>query len=213
MPFVCINSILYIKRYRCSPNDPLRRNFGSRRSFVATFILLLFAVTPNPTIFVYGAQDPSLTDCDRHGLCIKIARMSKREADLCDQQHDCITPFRPDCANDQKLSNDYYCNAADCVEIEALIKTNEKDCGKWFARSNLTPDDRLNTYIADPTSNVLGKGSKRIAKERLGQIWYHASNAFKLPLQKASNFQKVVQNKFSNEMNRVSTVFGNLRRL
>ena len=93
--------------------------------------------------------------------------MSKREVDPCDQQHDCITPFRPDCANDQKLSNDYYCNAADCVEIEALIKTNEKDCGKWFARSNLTPDDRLNTYIADPTSNVLGKGSKRIAKERL----------------------------------------------
>ena len=139
--------------------------------------------------------------------------MSKREVDLCDQQHDCITPFRPDCANDQKLSNDYYCNAADCVEIEALIKTNEKDCGKWFARSNLTPDDRLNTYISDPTSNVLGKGSKRLAKERAGQIWYHASNFFKLPLQKGSNFHKVVQNKFSNEMNQVSTVFGNLRRL
>ena len=95
-----------IKREKCHLRVFLKRNFSIRRSFVAYCTLLLFSLNCKPTIFVYGTQDPSLTDCNRHGLCVKLARMSKREADLCDQQHDCITPFRPDCANDQKLSND-----------------------------------------------------------------------------------------------------------
>lgn len=178
------------------------------------FIIVICNGANNFAICVHDPAEPSLTDCDRHGLCIKIAHMTKREADLCDQQHDCITPFTPDCANDQKLSNDFYCNAADCIEIEALVKTNEKDCGKWFVRSHLTPDDRLNTYIANPTSDELGRGSKRIGKGRLGQIWYHAANKFQPALGKGSNFAKTVQNHFSNEMNQMQNIFaGNLRRV
>ena len=196
----------------------LLNKYCFRTLYSYVFILLIFLLTYSIhnisfVLCIEDPGDPSLIDCDRHGLCMKIAHMSKREAALCDQQHDCITPFKPDCANDQKLSNDYYCNAADCIEIEALVKTNEKDCGKWFARSNLTPDDRLNTYISNPTSDVLGQASKRIGQERLGQIWYHAANGFRPPLQKGSNFAKNVQQHFSNGMNQVSNLFGNLRRI
>ena len=117
------------------------------------FILLIFLLTYSIhnisfVLCIEDPGDPSLIDCDRYGLCMKIAHMSKREAALCDQQHDCITPFKPDCAMIKNYRMTITVIAADCIEIEALVKTNEKDCGKWFARSNLTPDDRLNTYIS-----------------------------------------------------------------
>ena len=80
-----------LKRGRSSPVDLLKRNFPSRQSFVASF-LLLFALTSNPTV-LYMVLKILRSQTVIDGLCIKIARMSKREVDLCDQQHDCITPF------------------------------------------------------------------------------------------------------------------------
>ena len=76
-----------------------------------------------------------LRDCDRHEMCKLVVKIAKEEEMLCDDEPDCEIPEKPNCANDQTLSNPFFCNAADCVEVLSIAKTPQ-DCENHFPPIN-----------------------------------------------------------------------------
>ena len=75
-------------------------------------------------------------DCDRAGMCRKIVNMIEQDLDTCQGQEDCIKPGVVDCLNDMAIFNHFNCNAADCVYVQAKLKSGvgatEATCNDYF---------------------------------------------------------------------------------
>lgn len=135
-PIICLLNFTDISLIEFLPNHmgngsqvsrSCKQAFG-RRAVSLVFYLL--------AIFVTSSGNP-LVDCDRHGLCKTIVRIFLEDKDECDNEADCTRADKADCANDQALSNKYYCNAADCIEIQSLASSYEA-CHHWFPISDNT---------------------------------------------------------------------------
>jgi hypothetical protein len=87
---------------------------------------------------------PTQGECDRHRLCIKLVKVINDDDANCKQKIDCISPGGADCMNDQGLSNAFGCTASDCVEINAVLKTQVEDetCFQHFPQIVGTPFER-----------------------------------------------------------------------
>ena len=73
-------------------------------------------------------------DCDRSGMCRQMVNIINDEEDDCHTKLDCVKTYGIDCMNDMALFNRFACNAADCIEIAAVLKggADEDACAENF---------------------------------------------------------------------------------
>ena len=99
-----------------------------RRSGGGALLSLLLLVAPQR-----GARG----DCDMNGLCRRLVKIAAQDAALCAAREDCLRPARPDCMNDEELSNGFSCDATDCLVIQSMA-SSVAECAAQFPRTKGT---------------------------------------------------------------------------
>ena len=140
-------------------------------------VLLLAALLPSPAA-------PS---CDMHGLCARLVRLSSAERSLCNSDEDCLRPRRPDCMNDDALSNEFSCDGADCIVIQSMARTLA-DCAESFpsTRGTVLEDhadhELADEFAADALAQKVPSEDRPVEKD--GLLMFHSSDAQKTRLRR-----------------------------